>query len=491
MNQNLLVAAVAFAVATGCATTGTTSSDDTRTGRSERGTQGSAGGGKAADPSIPKINAKAMLEFESANKAADQMRKSGKWDYAALDKRYEAAFDADSALAEAAYNRGVLAERQGKIDEAKGHYREALNRKPSLRQAQENLIVIQQNSGDVDGAAEGFKKIIEQNPDDAGSRARYAEILRRRGQNEDAIMMAKEALFRDPRTLQAYKTMMLANYELKQYSMAKLIALRASKLDDNDPEIYFTLGRISLDEKDPVKARVQFKRAVHAKPDYLPAHLELAKMAMAQEDYAGAEESFRRILQRDGKNIEAMLNLGVAYKGIGQYDKALAVYEEVHKLNPNLPAIYLNKGIITALKGDPEKAIGMFKQYISMAGETALPGDHAVFAMIKEQEDVIAKREEDKRAAEEAARMEAEMKKQEDAAKAEEKKMKEEELKKQQEGAKAPPPEGKKEEPAPAPAAKKEEKKKEAPKAEPKKEEKKPAPAAKPAGKDDEPDEPL
>ena len=218
-------------------------------------------------------------------------------------------------------------------------------------------------------------------------------------------------------------------------------------------------------------------------------------MAFDQEDYGSAEEHVRRILQANGNNAEALVNLGVAYKGMGQVDKALQAYDAAQKLNSNLPALYLNRGIIVGLKGDPEKAITYYKQFIQLSGgETSVNANHQVFELIKEQEAVIATREEMKKAEEEAKKMEEEMKKAEDAAKEEERKKKDEEFKKQQEAAKgkaaadalkdekggadgakpdaapkkeepkaAPPPAAK---PAttPAPEAKKEEPKKEAPK---------------------------
>jgi Tfp pilus assembly protein PilF len=98
--------------------------------------------------------------------------------------------------------------------------------------------------------------------------------------------------------------MMLVHLEQKQYSLARLIALRASKLDDSDPELFQALGIINLAEKEPAKARVQFKKAVEVRPDFLPAHYELARMAFAQEDYQ-RREHLRRIPGRR-KNAQVL-----------------------------------------------------------------------------------------------------------------------------------------------------------------------------------------
>jgi tetratricopeptide (TPR) repeat protein len=423
--------------ASACATTvGSTKDDevarrDTGPAKSRStsgGNSGSGGSGKEANSNeiIPQISNKAKLLFEEALKAYDAQKKSKTINYAGLEKKFRAAADADSNLAEATFNLGVLAERQGKTKEAVSLYKEALAKKPTLRQAAENLAVIAQNNGDEASAVRIYTDILNSYPDDAGSRARLAEISRRKGDLDKAIELSREALFRDPRTLQAYKTMMQVYYEQRQFSLARLIGLRASKIDPADPEILYTTGLINLAEKDPVKARAAFKGAVDARPDFLPAHYQLCRMAFDQEDYQSAEEHLRRILQAGGKNAEALLNLGVAYKGMGQLDKAMAVYDEVQKLSSDMPELYLNRGIIIGLKGDHEKAITMFKTYLSRKGEGSVGMDHPVHTLIAEQEDAIKKAEENKRIEEEAKKMEA-------AALEEAKKMEEEERRKKEE----------------------------------------------------------
>lgn len=441
MNR-LSLSAIAALTLAGCATSSTSSNSGSgKAGLSGPQVQPVNQNGDPQGEVMPQISSKAKLIFEDALKSYDtqKKKKGGQIDYPGLEKRFRAAADADPNLAEAIYNLGVLADRQGKTKEAVSLYKQALERKPTLRQAAENLGVIAQNNGDEAGATRIYTDILNNFPDDAGSRARLAEIARRRGELDRAIELAREALFRDPKTLQAYKTMMQVYYEQRQFSMARLIALRASKLDDSDPEIPYTLGLISLAEKDPVKARAQFKRTVEVRPDFLPAHYQLCQMAFEKEDYQGAEEHLRRILQANGKNADALLNLGVAYKGMGQLDKAMATYDEVQKLNAEMPELYLNRGIIIALKGDPDKAITLFKTYIARKGEAGLGMDHPVHKLIEEQEEVLKQREEDKRIQAEAAKMEEEMKKQEAAAAEEERKKKEEEFQKQKQDAKSAP----------------------------------------------------
>ncbi len=386
----------------GCATTKVANPD---------GLQGPKGSGtQVQTPGQPKpveISNRAKLLFDDALKAFEAQEKARNYDYASLERKFQSAIDADPNLAEADYNLGVLSERQGKTDAAVAHYKAALKKKPTLRQAAENLAVISQNQGDVGGAVAMYRDILTKYPDDASSRARLAEVYRRQGDHDKAMEFAREALIREARTLPAYKVMMRSYLDRKQLSMAKLVALRAIKIDENDPELYHSVGLIQLAEKDPEAARLQFQKAVDVRADYLPAHVELARMSMKVEDYEGAEVHLRKILQADGKNAEAHLLLGVAYKGLGQYDKAMLEYDQAEKLDPKIAAVYLNRAILLHRHKDaPERALELYKRYLALSAEGVVDAESPVLSLVKEAEALV-------QAKAEAVAAEAEMKKQE------------------------------------------------------------------------------
>jgi tetratricopeptide (TPR) repeat protein len=200
----------------------------------------------------------------------------------------------------------------------------------------------------------------------------------------------------------------------KQLSMARLVALRAMKIDEADPELYFTLAQILLDEKEVTKARLQFQKVLDVRPDFLPAHVELARLSMELEDYPAAEEHLRRILQANGKNAEAHLNLGVAYKSMGEYDKAMQEYDEAEKINSALPGLYLNRAVILhRYKDAPERAVELYKKYLLLAPEVAADPDNQVNALLKEAEQIVQAKAEGAKAEEEARKM-AEQQKQDE-----------------------------------------------------------------------------
>ncbi|MFE8600274.1 adventurous gliding motility TPR repeat lipoprotein GltE [Archangium violaceum] len=411
MMRSLLLAALAALFAAGC--TGTKAASDT-------GTTAGKTNVKSNEP-VP-ISNRAKLLFEDALGAMEAQKKANAFDYPSLERKFKAALDADPNVAEAEYNLGVLAERQGNTQEAVSRYQTALKKKPTLRQASENLAVMAQNAGDVSGAVSLYQGILKVYPDDGNARARLAEIYRQTGDQEKAMELARAALMREPQSVTAYKVMMRSYLERKQLAMAKLVALRAMKIDQNDPELHHTIGLVLLQEDKKDAARLSFKRAVEVRADYVPARVQLAQMELDSEDYPGAEEHLRRILQADSKNAAAHLNLGIAYKGQGQLDKAMQEYDEAEKLDPNMAAVHFNRAVLLHRhKGAPERAIELYRKFIAMSGgEVALNAEHPIFGLLREAETIVQAQREAVAAEEQQKQLEALQKQQQEAMKAEE-----------------------------------------------------------------------
>ncbi|WP_408889822.1 adventurous gliding motility TPR repeat lipoprotein GltE [Myxococcus faecalis] len=389
-----------------------------------------------SDAPPPPISNTAKARFEDAVKSFDTQKKAKAFDYPALERKFKSALESDANLAEAEYNLGVIAERQGNTTEAKARYKAALTKKPSLRQASENLAVMEQNAGNVAGAVALYQEVLQRYPDDAQSRARLAEIYRQQNDHDKAMELSRGALMRDPASTTALKVMIRSYLDRKQLSMAKLVALRGVKLDGADPELHHLVGIIQLREGNADDARLSFKKALEARDDYVPSHVELAQLSLDAEDYPGAEEHLRRILQADGKNATAHLNLGLSYKGQGQYDKAMQEYDEAEKLDPELAAVSLNRAIILhKVKDAPERALELYKKYVAMAGDgVGLSGESPVFGLLREAETLVNAKREAAMAEQQAKKMEELQKQQQSQMQAAEKK--------NQEKNQAPPPGG-------------------------------------------------
>lgn len=349
--------------------------------------------------------------FDDAVAAFEEQKKLRVYDWQLLESKFKAVVEADDRFAEAWFNLGYIYEQQGRLDDARNAYRTALAKKPTLKQAAENMAVMLQNEGKNGEAVAIYQDILQKYPDDGSARARMAALYRETGDYERALRFAREALMREPQNLTAYKVLMRTYLDRNNLNMARLVALRAKKIDEHDPELTYTIGLILLKEGDEQGAIAQFKEALKQRDDYLVARLRIAEIAVKHRDWVSAEEQYRKIAQYDGGNARVHLNLGVAHKGLGKFDQAMAEYEQAMKADPSLAEAYFNMGVLFHRHKDaPDKALEYYKRFLT-ASRDNVPASHPVFDGIRECEQLLRAIAEAK-AAEEAARKQAELEKQ-------------------------------------------------------------------------------
>jgi tetratricopeptide (TPR) repeat protein len=277
--------------------------------------------------------------------------------------------------------------------------------------------VLNEREGDARAAATAYAQIARDFPEDAVSRERLAALYASAGQHDEAWRLAREALLRDPGSVGAQKVLIRVALSRGNLDLAKLMALRAEKLDDRDPELPFLGGQILARQGDDKAAVVQFRKALALEDGYQPARHALLDAALRGESWVNVADQANAILKTDPKNAPVVLALGIAQRHLGKPDDALASYDKAQRLSGDaLPEVHLARGVLLMkVKSECEPAIAEFKAYARGVGPV-LAGDAPVFKMQRECEQIIV---ENQKAAEAARQMqlEAERKAAEDAKK--------------------------------------------------------------------------
>jgi tetratricopeptide (TPR) repeat protein len=325
-----------------------------------------------------------------------------------MEKKWRAVIGAGE-VAEAHFNLGVALDAQGREGDAKAEYERALALKPSLRQARVNLVVMLERKGDARAASAAYGEILRDFPEDSMARERLSALYRESGQLDDAWRLAREALLRDPRAIGAYKTMIRIATLRKDLDVAKLIALRAQKLDERDADVTFLLGQVLARQGDEAGAAAQFQKTIDLRPGHLPSRYALLEQAVRKEAWPRVEEQAASILKEEPKNAQLVLLRGIALRHTEKVDEALAAYERAEKLSGGtLADVYLARGVLLMReKSECEPALAEFDRYTKAAGPI-LPKGSPVPALQRECDEMIAT---NKAAAEAAKQMQLEAEK--------------------------------------------------------------------------------
>ena len=210
---------------------------------------------------------------------------------------------------------------------------------------------------------------------------------------------------RDPRNMLAYQVLLELASRQGAEELVNLLALKAQKAQPQAPLPAYYLGKLAERRHDFEKATAQFRAAVALGPAFEPAFAELAALALAHQDYAGAESALRKVLQLDSHACAAHLDLGVAERGLQKADAAAAEYQEAIRCDAKLVQAYYDLGLLQQrVSSDCGATIESYRKFVS-GNLTPLPGDHPVFAALQECQQRQAMEEQKKQ---EAAAAEAE-----------------------------------------------------------------------------------
>lgn len=391
----LAVAALSFSAVTACSSSGSNNA-----GEIKAPTQGAAS--KTVDSSGKRavVKESAISLFEQGTKLAQSNPK------AAIDA-FESAAKEEKNFAEAYYNIGLLQQRLGNIDAAKKAYQKAIDMRPDLAGSYTNLAKIEIDNGNYDDAEKYLLIVVDENkgiePYNAEANLNLGMLYRKKGEeilekerggveprfsmegsedkneikNKDAYDMfaksvayVRRALAGDANNIYCYENLAAIYYLMNSLEVARLVTEQATikyseynedlkkRLDagritqeEYDREaytpkdlsaIYNTSGLIYLAQGEVSMGNSEFKKAVEADPNNIQAMLNVAGIAVNVQDYPLAYDLYNKVLALQPDNIEAYLSKGVAARGLGNTDEAEKIYRDIIAKHPEYPQAQFN-----------------------------------------------------------------------------------------------------------------------------------------------------
>ena len=346
----------------------------------------------------------AVRYFRDAVRSYEEAQQLGVMDWDDLYAKFQRVVEAEPRFAEAHHNLGRLAENRGDLEAAVAHYREALAQKPGLAETRENLGLVLEKLGNQRAAENEYKELLRLRPENSGARARLAALHLESGNPQRAKELAREALLRDPENLAALHVLIEAHLALGEAEVARLIALRVERHDENGPEGPYLLGLVLERQGERGGAIAQYRRAAERSPDHRPSRVGLGRLSLDIRNYDEAVEVFERLVQLDPHDFESWLNLGIARLGRSEIAEAKEALHRAQALRPqDTRPSYPLAVILHRHENDPEEALVHYRRYVSNA-PIHLPPEHPVFAQLRECEQLVQFIAQ-ARAEEEAARM--------------------------------------------------------------------------------------
>jgi tetratricopeptide (TPR) repeat protein len=251
------------------------------------------------------------------------------FDGAVLEAQLKAVLAVDPKISAARFNLAVLQSKRGDKAGARKAYEAILKDEPRFVPAMENLAALSVAEGNVAGATATYKQIVQADPKNQTSRLALARILQGQNQHEQAIELCRQVLQRKADEIEAFRIMAESYEALGNIPLAELITSRGLKVNKDDPQLHYLTAAILLAKGELAAGLGKLKQVILLKPDWLKPRAQLADIALTYRDFGSAAQQFEAILKLIPNDRAAKLGLAVSYKGLGRYDQAEKLYNDL------------------------------------------------------------------------------------------------------------------------------------------------------------------
>lgn len=196
-------------------------------------------------------------------------------------------------------------------------------------------------AGRLEDAQRLYEQILEVEPNNATALSLYGTLLAQRGETEEALNYLKMAIEADPESAAHH---------------------------NNIGVVYQDRGEFEL-------ALEHFERSQAAQPGFVDPIYNAAKLYKQRGQLDEAVTTYERLLDFDPGHAEALINLGNIYFESGRPEESVAYYERALTGNPTSDVtarIQLNLGNAYRRMGDDAAAMGAFEHVLKSAPHDGL-----------------------------------------------------------------------------------------------------------------------
>ncbi len=232
-------------------------------------------------------------------------------------------------------NLGTALLQAGKVEEAIGHYEQAVRLKPDPAAEQEyNLGSALLQAGRIDDAIGHFQRALQLKPDYGEAHNNLGDALLQAGQVEAAIGHLQEALRLKPDSALVHYNMGNALSQNNQVGEAIAEYEQALRIKPEYAEANYNLGNALLHVGKLQDAMGCYEQAVRIKPEYAEAHNNLGYTLLQAGKVDEAIQQLREALRLRPNIAETHYNLGNALLQFGRSQEASEQYQQALGIKP-------------------------------------------------------------------------------------------------------------------------------------------------------------
>lgn len=219
----------------------------------------------------------------------------------------------------------------------------------SVIDAKTQLAAYRLAAGRADEARALLADVLKNNPRDNAGLLLQGRMLLRGGQAQDAVVALRPVVRDQPGSAEAVALLAQAHRLAGEPQLAREVLAEAVKFRPEDPELRLLLVADLTDAHELRAAGAEIDTGLKTTPGAVRLVEAKVRLALLQNDVAGAEAALRAFRQRFADQVAPALKLGQFYARTGRPEAALKEYEAAARLAPADPMPYI--AVVGALTG--------------------------------------------------------------------------------------------------------------------------------------------
>jgi tetratricopeptide (TPR) repeat protein len=243
----------------------------------------------------------------------------------------------------------------GKLHQQEGHFDDAIERFLIARALRPDYAAVPVNLGNIylqlnrlDQADESFKAALTLE-ESAAAQYGLGQVALAKRNHAAAVAYFEKALAQAPGATRIHYSLAMAYRGLGDTEKARThLALQGpvgvrpadpvvDALSDlvKGERVHMIRGKLALEKQSYAEAVTEFRKAVLAKQDSVPAHLNLGAALSQTGDLMGAAAQFAETLRLDPTNTIAHYNLALLLANENKHDQAIVHLQAIFTVDPN------------------------------------------------------------------------------------------------------------------------------------------------------------
>jgi predicted TPR repeat methyltransferase len=199
-----------------------------------------------------------------------------------------------------------------------------------------SVAVVLQQAEQWAAAAEIYRSILEVAPDHAGA-LHFSGVLAHQQGRDDAVALIERSLELDPDRPDWYSNFGIVLQECLRLEEATAAYEQAIALDPNHANANNNLGVVLRATGRVVEAEAAYRAAIQIDPDHADAYNNLGVLLNGLRRQREAALCFSKVITLRPKHPEARRLLALAHYTLGDVDKAIEVFDEWLREEPDDP----------------------------------------------------------------------------------------------------------------------------------------------------------